>query len=254
MMHLIKTDFKKITFLKGYRNFLIATFLFSILFGITFLFTIDITQGRKLTELSSIEVLDITLLGIDVAAIMLIIFTANLISKEFATGAIRTSLAITPLRRKYFMSKILFIAILSFLVSIVLTCFIFLIDQFVLSIYNLDRLPFFEQTVVIKLFGIIIMPIFYSLLSATGAFYMKSASGGITYALGVMFLPALIKMFPAHFSDVTLSIFPEKSLHMFSEINTKSISGSLIDAILILMLWLLISCFLGIWKFKKSNF
>src|SRR5699024_9635439 len=163
MMHLIKTDFKKITFLPGYRNFLIATFLFSILFGITFLFTIDITQGRKLTELSSIEVLDITLLGIDVTAIMLIIFTANLISKEFTTGAIHTSLAITPLRRKYFISKILFIAILSFLVSIALTCFIFAIDQFILSIYDLDRLPFFEQTLFLKLIGIIIMPIFYSL-------------------------------------------------------------------------------------------
>ncbi|MFD2132241.1 hypothetical protein ACFSKI_13600 [Pseudogracilibacillus auburnensis] len=254
MMHLIKTDFKKITYLSGYRNFLIATFLLSILFGITFLFTIDITQGKKLTELSSIEVLDITLLGIDVTAIMLIIFTANLISKEFTTGAIHTSLAITPLRRKYFMSKILFIAILSFLVSITLTCFIFAINQFVLSIYNLDRLPLFEQTLFIKLIGIIIMPIFYSLLSAAGAFYMKSASGGITYALGVMFLPALIKMFPANFSDVTLSIFPEKSLHMFSEINTNSISSSLIYAVLILMLWILISCSLGIRKFKKSNF
>src|SRR5690625_1742828 len=254
MMHLIKTDFKKITFLPGYRNFLIVIFLFSILFGITFLFTIDITQGRKITELSSMEVLDITLLGIDVTAIMLIIFTANVISKEFTTGSIHTALAITPLRRKYFISKIWFITMLSFLVSTTLTCFIFIIDQFVLTIYNLDRLPFFKQTILLKLIGIIIMPVFYSLISAMGAFYMKSASGGITFALGVMFLPALIKMFPANFSDVILSIFPENSLHIFSEVNTNSISGSLIYAVLILMLWILISCFLGIWKFKKSNF
>lgn len=254
MIHLIKTDFKKVYYLSGYRKFLVATFLFSILFGITFLFTIDITQGKILTELSSIEVLDISLLGIDVTAIMLIIFTAHFISKEFTTGAIHTSLAITPLRRKYFMSKILFVAVLSLLVSIALTCFIFAIDQFVLTVYNLDRLPFYEQTLFIKLFGAVIIPVFYSLLSATGVFYMKSAAAGITYALGVMFLPALIKMFPANFSGVTLSVFPEKALHMFSEVNTSSISGSLFNAILILMLWILISCFLGIWKFKKSNF
>lgn len=254
MRHLIKTDFKKITFLREYRNFLIVTFLFSIVFGLTFLFTIDITQGRKLTELSSMEVLDITLLGIDVTAIMFIILTANFISKEFTTGSIHTSLAITPSRRKYFISRILFISMLSFLASIILTGLIFAIDQFVLSIYNLNRLSFFNKTIFAKLIGVIIMPIFYSVLSATGAFYMKSASAGITYALGVMFLPALIKMFPATLSDVLLSIFPEKSLHTFTEIHANAMSGSLIDAILTLMLWLLISCFLGIWKFEKSDF
>ena len=34
------------------------------------------------------EIVDITLLGIDVTAIMLIIFTANFIAKEFSTGTI----------------------------------------------------------------------------------------------------------------------------------------------------------------------
>src|SRR5690625_2820805 len=109
MMRLIKADFKKVSFLQCYRNFILATLLLSILFGIIFLFTIDFTAGKRLAELPSIEMIDISLLGIDVTAIMFIIFTANFISKEFSTGAIHTSLAITPLRQKYFLSKIFFI-------------------------------------------------------------------------------------------------------------------------------------------------
>src|SRR5690625_81412 len=254
MKHLIKADFKKVSYLQSYRNFLIAIFLLSIFFGITFLFTIDLTAGKKLTALSSIEVMDITLLGIDVTTIMLIIFTANFISKEFSTDAIHTSLAITPLRQKYFLSKTFFIVKLTILVSIALISLIFIIDQFILSINNMDRLSLLNQALLIKLIGAVIMPIFYSLLSMAGTFYTQLASGGVTFALGVMFMPALIKMFPASFSDVVLLIFPENSLHVFTEINTSSISGLLINAVLILLLWILISNLLGFWKFKKSDF
>src|SRR5690625_4799125 len=198
--------------------------------------------------------IDISLLGIDVTAIMFIIFTANFISKEFSTGAIHTSLAITPLRQKYFLSKIFFIVKLTILVSIALTSLIFIIDQFILSINNMDRLSLLNQALLVKLIGSVIMPIFYSLLSKAGTFYTQSAAGGITFGLGVMFMPALIKMFPAGFSDVIIRIFPENSLQVFTEFNTSSIYGSLINAILILLLWIFISSLLGFRKFKKSDF
>lgn len=253
MMRIIKADFKRISYLRNYWNFLLATFLLSIIFGITFLFTIDLTAGKELTALSNIEVIDITLLGIDVTAIMLIIFTANFISKEFSTGAIHTSLAITPLRQKYFLSKILFITKLSILVSILLTCLIVILDYFILTVNNMDEL-IFNHILFIKLIGAVIMPVFYSSLSMAGTFYTQSASGGITFSLVVMFIPAFIKMFPANFSDIILPILPESSLQVFADISTSTINGSLINAILILLLWILISNLLGFWKFKKSDF
>src|SRR5699024_6396908 len=248
MMRLIKTDFKKVSYLQGYQNFLLATLLLSIIFSITFLFTIDLTAGKKLAELSSIEMIYITFLRIDVTAIMFIIFTANFISKEFLTGAIHTSLAIRPLRQKYFLSKILFIAKLSFLVSIILTCTIVIIDYFILTVNSMDGL-LFNHALLVKLIGAVIMPVFYSLLSVAGTFYMQSASGGIVFASVVMFIPALIKMFPTNFSDSILPILPESSLQVFAEINTNTINEALINAILILLLWIFIFNLLGFWKF-----
>src|SRR5690625_3699931 len=233
MKHLIKADFKKVSYLQSYRNFLIAIFLLSIFFGITFLFTIDLTAGKKLTALSSIEVMDITLLGIDVTTIMLIIFTANFISKEFSTDAIHTSLAITPLRQKYFLSKILFIVKLTILVSIALISLMFIIDQFILSINNMDRLSLLNQALFIKLIGAVIMPIFYSLLSMAGTFYTQLASGGVTFALGVMFMPALIKIFLEYLSDVVLPIFFVYIFLFFLSINNSFIIGFFIYAVFI---------------------
>lgn len=254
MINLIKADFKKVYFLSSKRNFLIATFLLSILLGLTFLFTIGITQGKELTELSGLEVIDITLLGIDVTAIMLIIFTAVFISTEFSHGSIHTSLAITPLRKKLYLSKILFITILSFIVSIVLTLIIFGIVQLVLLLNNMDTVSLFSQPLIFKLAGAVILPVFYSLLSAAGTFYLRSAAGGTAFAIGVMFIPALFNMFPPIVSETVLAILPQDSLHAITEISSGSMNGQLISAILILSSWIGIANSLGLWKFKKVDF
>lgn len=251
MMKLIKADFKKTYYLPGHRNYLIALCLLSIIFGLTFLFTIGVTQGKELTGLQSIEVIDITLLGMDVASIMLIIFTATFISKEFSQGSIHTSLAIMPLRQKFYVSKVLFITVLSLVVSIIITLVIFGLDQFVLFANNMGLISFSDQGLLPKLIGAIILPFFYSLLSVAGTFFLQSAAGGIVFAIGVMFLPAFIKLFPESISDGILTVFPEKSLHTLTEI---SANGQLISTIFILLSWVLISNFLGLWKLKKADF
>src|SRR5690625_3875916 len=165
MNHVIKADFKKIFYLRGYRLYLLATCLLSIIFGIIFLFTVDLTAGKSLSELSSIEILDVTLLGIDAAAIMLIIFTASFIAKEFVTGSIHSTLAITPARKKLFFYKALFIAVLSLLMTILILGTFFFINQMILSANDLAKLSLLDRIVLLKLFGAIIMPVFYSLLS-----------------------------------------------------------------------------------------
>lgn len=254
MKHLIKADFKKITFLSSHRNYLTILCLLSISFGLIFLFTLGVTQEKHLTELPAIEVIDISLLGMDVAAIMLIIFTATFIAKEFSHGAIHTSLAIMPLRQKFYLSKILFIGILSLIISVTLTLIIFGLDQIVLFANNMDTVSLNNLALLSRLIGAVILPIFYSLLSAAGTFYFQSAAGGMMFSIGVMFLPALMKLFPASFSDTVLIFLPEKSLHALTEMDTVIFSVRLMSAILILLLWIVISNIFGLWKLIKADF
>lgn len=252
MKNLIKADFKKIFYLPGNRSFLLSTICLSILLGMIFLFTTNVTQGRALIELSSMEVIDITLLGMDVAAIMLLIFTANFIKKDLTSGAVHTNLAITPVRGNYFLSKVSFISILAILLSIVLILLFFAIDQLVLSMNGMGGLSIFALNIFTKIVGSIVMVLFYSLLSASGTFYLQSAFRGAAFALSVMFLPALIKMFPADISDILLPIFPEDALSALIDVH--SADGSLLRAILVLLLWIIVSSLIGQWKFKKMDY
>jgi len=251
MNNLVKADFKKTLYLPSNRYLLLSTICSSILLGMIFLLTINVTQGKGITELSSMEIIDVTLLGMDVAAIMLIIFTAIFIKKDLSPGAIHTNLAITPVRGKYFISKISFISIISILISVVLLLLFLTIDLLVLSINDMDSLSFFNINVFSKLIGSVVMVLFYSILSAAGVFYLQSTSGGIAFALVVMFLPALIKMFPAEVSSILLPIFPEKSLYAIINIHTE---GSLVSAIAILLLWIIISSLVGLWRFKRIDY
>ena len=154
----------------------------------------------------------------DVVTIMLVIFFANFIAKEFTTEQVYTALAITPLRHKFYLSKILFVLLLSIGVGVILILTILGLDQLVLSMYEMQTIPLFHQTVLSKLLGTLFMVLFYSILSATGSFYFQSVSGGITFSLGIMFIPALVKLFPKGFSELFLSFLPEKSLSTLNKI------------------------------------
>lgn len=252
MKNLIIADFKKLIYLPSNRYLLLSTIGLSILLGMIFLFTINVTQGKVFTELSSIEVIDITLLGMDATAIMLIIFTALYIKKDLASGAIHTNLAITPVRGKYFLSKTLFISLLSILISVLLLLLFLSINLFIISINDMGSLSIFHMDVITKAIGSVVMVLFYSLISAAGTFYLQSTAGGIAFSLSVMFLPALIKMFPSEISDMLLPIFPETSINAIFDI--QSADGSLFSAIVVLLLWIIISNLGGLWKFKRIDY
>lgn len=254
MIDLLKADVKKIFYLSNNRKYIVAVFLLSILLGLVFLFTLGVTEGKKLTDLSSLEVMGVILLGIDVTAIMLIIFTAGFIAKEFSNGSIHTSLAITPQRQKFYLAKNLFIILLSLVISLILLLIIIGIGQLVLSMNNMELVSLVDEGVIFKLVGALLLAPFYSLLSAVGAFFLRSAAGGITFSLGVMFFPALIKLFPSNVSDTILFVFPEKSLNVITEMGSLSFNGSIISALLILLSWILISYFVGLGKFRKVDF
>lgn len=246
-MNLIKADFKKIFYLPAYRNFLMTTVILSIVFGAIFLFTINITQGKALTDLTFIEMIDISFLGIDVTTIMLIIFTAMFISKDLSPGAVHTNLAITPDRRKYFLSKIIFMVVLFIIISTAVTALLVIISQLIASAIGLSGLSAAGSGFVQLIIGSIIMILFYTLLSAAGTFYIQSAAGGITFALGIMFLPALIKI---GVSDPLLVIFPENALNYFIGAG----SGSFVLSAAVLLAWMIIPSVIALWKFKKIDY
>lgn len=161
MRQLIKADFKKTMYIPSYRYILIATVILSLVFGAIFLLTVEVTEGLKLSSLSSMLVIDVSFLGMDVTAIMMIIFVSLFISKEISTGAIYTNLAITPNRLKFYISKLIFLLILSVLITILVVLGLFGFDSLVMSVKQMGNLEVFNQEVLLKIIGSFLMVIFY---------------------------------------------------------------------------------------------
>lgn len=252
MMRLIKADFKKIFFLAKSRHFLLATIFLSILFGVILLLTINVTEGRTLTELSGIEVVDITYLGMDVATIMMIIYAALFLSNNITNETVHFNLAITPNRFKFFMAKIIFVSLLSLFMGLIVLLSLTAVSQIIMSFYSMGRLELFTQASLLKMIGSLLMIIVYSLLSATVIFFGQSAAVGITFSLGLMFLPALVRMFPEFIGDILLPIFPETSINVFVDLNNQA--NNLLWALIILSIWLIITGAISYRKFKYTDY
>lgn len=178
MMKLVKADVKKVMYIPIYRYLLITTFILSLVFGAIFLLTIGVTEGRELTGLSSLEVVDISFLGIDAATIMMIVFAALFISKEVSERAVHTNLMLTPKRLNFFVSKLAFLSLLSILMSVLIILGIFAIDWLIMSANNMGSLELLNRDVLLKIIGSTLMILVYGLLSAIGAFFIQTMSGG----------------------------------------------------------------------------
>lgn len=252
MLKLIKADFKKVLYLPSYRNLLIATFVLSLLFGSIFLMTIGVTEGRPLTGLTSLEVIDVSFLGIDVVAIMMIIFAALFISKDITGGAVYTNLVMTPKRLKFFLSKLVFLSLLSIAMAFLVIAGIFVMDWAIMSMNSMGDLDLMNMTVLLKIVGSVLMVLVYGLLSGIGAFFVQTMAAGIIFSLGLMFLPALIRFFPDTVGDLLLPIFPETAIGSFVDLTGDS--NHLLLALLILVLWLCASGVISYRQFKKKDY
>lgn len=252
MKNILRAEFKKIQFLAVYRNLLLTAVILSLVFGALLLLTVGVTEGRELSSLNSLEVIDVSFLGIDVTAIMMIIFSALYVSKDISGSAVYTNLTMTPNRLKFFISRILFLTLLSILMSIVVIALIFMMDYLIMSLNNMGSLDLFNHSVYLKILGSILMVIVYGLFSAFGSFFTQSMSGGVVFSLGLMFIPALIRFFPEWVGDIVLPIFPESAIAAFIDITNES--NPLIVALLVLSIWIIASGLVSYLSFRQRDY
>ncbi len=255
MRNLIRSEFKKIFFLKSSRIYILTLIVLSLVLGLIFSLTTNVTQGKAITDLSSMDVLSANMLGVDLANIMLIIFTAISISKEFSTKLINVSLVITPNRKKFFLGKIITFFLLSTAISIIVVILAYLASQLILTVNDMPRVTLQDLAVRQFILGVMTMPIFYAIITVAAVFLFNSGAGAITFSLGVMALPALIKMFSNSIQRTLLPVFPQSAIHNLSGLVKEGSAESLgiIGSICLLLAWIIVTSITAIIKFQKQD-
>ncbi|ROR27242.1 ABC-2 family transporter [Mobilisporobacter senegalensis] len=254
MISQIKAEWKKLMFMNFTKIYLLILMISSLLLGITFSLTTNMTQGRALNELPNIDVITANLLGIDVGAIMLLVFTAIIISSEFSTKFIHVVLAVTPQRGKVFFAKLAAFGIFSTCVSLIITSLTFSCGQFILYINGRDMVSLADGNIIRLLAGCMAMPIFYCLITVCFTFLFRNSALSITCSLGIMILPAFISWFDEKIQMVLLPLLPRAALHSLSgisELGTESIS--IIRSTISLLIWLSTLYMFALWNFKRKD-
>ncbi len=253
MIHSIRAEWKKIWFPKSSRLYLPFVMIFSVLMGLVFAFTTKVTQQRTLSELKPMSVIEVNMLGVDVAAILLILFAAVQIGREFQGKTIQTYLIATPDRTRYFRAKLLMFFLLSFVVGVLVALITLGNGQLILSSVQGQTLPASEVWRFAA--GCVAMPLFYVLLTVCAAFFFRSTAAGIVIPLGVMFLPALAELFPQPIQEVFIPILPASAIHTLSgmaQAGSIEYTG-ILTAFIILITWSVLTAVLAIWRFRRKD-
>ena len=253
---LIRAEMKKIFFLTFSKKYLFALVVFSLGLGLIFSLTTDVTQGRDVTELSPMDVISASMLGVDLTNVMFIVFTAWSLSNELSTKFIHVSLAVTPNRRRFFLTKWMAYFLLSVGISLVTVLLTSLAGQLVLIAHNQPMVPVLDPSFLQLVTGLMIMPVFYGVLTAAAAFIFMNSGKAMVFSLGVMAVPALIKMFSAPIQQIFLPLFPQSAIHSLAGIVERSSfeSVGVAFAIFLLLLWIILTIIMALVRFQRKDF
>lgn len=253
MMKYIGAEWKKMWFPKSSRLYLILAAISSILMGLVLALTTQVTRDRSLFELEPMDIIEVNVLGVDIATIFLLIFVAIQIGREFQGKTIQSYLAVTPSRSRYFIAKALIFCFVSLVVGIIVAL-ITLFNGQILILAVHKQIPVVSEILRFTA-GTVVMPLFYVLITVCAAFFTRNTAAGITIPLTVMFLPFIADLSPKMLQNIVIPVLPASALHTLSGLVQKGnieYTG-ILSAFVILVFWVLLSAVLAIWKFRRKD-
>jgi ABC-2 type transport system permease protein len=185
--------------------------------------------------------------------LIIVVLGALVITSEYSTGMIRTSLAVMPRRDVLYAAKATVFAAVTFAVSLVTSFAAFFVGQAILSSKHYDTTLTQPGVLRAVLLSAAIVTVFGLLAYGTGAI-IRHTAGAITAILGVIFLiPALAEALPnSWFADVVrwlpggqalgpiANSSPSVSNHLFSAWGEFAVFSGYAAVLLALGAWLFI--------------
>ncbi len=252
---LITAEAKKILYLKWSRICLLVTVLASPAFGLLLSLTTRMTTGRAFVDLLPREVLSMNLLGVDLANIMLIVFTAMSISREFSTKSIQVSLALTPTRTHLLTARLATVFGLSLVFSLITVSAAYLVSQMLLVAHQMPLLGLTDVGIARMLVGVMVMPVFYCVLTAAAAFAFWSGAGAVTFSLCVLAVQALVGLFPEDIQTWLMPFTPQSAVHNLAGMNPPDSweSVSLVVSAAVLVMWATATILVASWRLQRKD-
>lgn len=206
-----------------------AAVLAAVAIAVLFLVSLPITQGATAAELAPGEVLGAALLGLDAAALVLIVLGASFAGSEYATGLVQPTYLLTPRRGRVVAAKavvVTAVAVGAGAVAAVLCLLIGLgagggpVDGAALRLAA----------------GSALTPVLYALVGLFAALVLRSTGGGVVAALVLLALPTVVGWIPG--AGLLVPLLPAAALHSVSGAADGAEAIGVVPGVLSLLAWL----------------
>lgn len=154
-----------------------------------------------------------SLVGIVFGGIVFSVMGVLAVTGEYSSGMIRLTLIATPRRWRVLAAKAIVVAVVLTVVSTVTTVGMFLTGQAILASFDMPTVGLGEADALRAVAAMGLLGAFFPLIGLSLGFLLRSAAGGITAVLAILWLPEIFGgLLPMWWRENILSLLPGPAL------------------------------------------
>jgi hypothetical protein len=207
------SEWTKFVSLRSTRWSLGVGFLLSIALPILFAaVTASHWAHMSVVERADRHPLDIALAGVNVAQLAIAVLGVLVITGEYSTGMIRSSLIAVPKRLPVLWAKIAVYAAVSFTLMVPAVAIAFFASQKILARHHILQISFGDPGVARSLLGGALYVTLVGIFALAIGSILRNTAGGIAAFAGIFFvIPPLMSILPASWNDAISQYLPSEA-------------------------------------------
>lgn len=209
LRHVLTSEWTKIRTVKSTYWTAVATLVVSI--GLSVLIALAFTSSYdqlKEADKAQFDPAAFGLVGTNFGVLVLAVLGVLVISSEYGTGMIRTSLTAVPNRGRFFAAKALVLTAVAFVLGQIAAFASFLLSQLVFAAKDLDA-SLGDPGILRAVFGAGLYLTLVPLFAFGIATILRHTAGSVTMVLGVLFvLPIIANFLPGTWGQTVQKLLP----------------------------------------------
>lgn len=244
---MIRAEWTKFTTVRSLPWLAVGAVAASPLVALLLIVSLPVTQGRGIDAVAPSDVLGAGLLGIDAAAIALMVLGASVGGSEYATGLAQPTFLVMPRRGRVVLAKVVITASVAGAAGVVAAVLCPLVAQLVLVGAGLPAAPV-DGPFLRLAAGSALGPVFYAVVALAAALVLRSTGGGVAVALAVLVLPTVTSWIPG--LGVLAPVWPGAALHGVSGMDEHVGAG---PGALSLLAWTAVVTAVAVWQVRVRD-
>jgi ABC-type transport system involved in multi-copper enzyme maturation permease subunit len=206
----LASEWSKLSTLRATHLTLTLGFLLSVATTAIGCIALGMTQDDWSPDFSPITT---SMIGVAFGLIVYTVFGVMVMSREYASGTIRLTLTATPNRSRIFIAKLTLAGSTLLVLGLATTVTMFYVGQALLGAYGMPTASLADPGAARMVLGLGVAMPFFPVLGFAFGVLLRSTAGGITTALGLLWLPqAFGQLVSDGFQENVLSFLPSNGV------------------------------------------